>query len=142
VYLEFDDCQVVVQTPIAWGEMDAYQHVNNAVYFRYFETARMAYFDQTGVSSLKESSGIGPILASTQCRYKAPLAYPDTVSIAAGVSLISEDRFTMKYFVKSHNSGRVVAVGEGEIVFYDYQKQCKHVIPDVIRERIIELDNL
>ena len=38
------DYPVVIETPVAWGEMDAYGHVNNIVYFRYFESARIAYF--------------------------------------------------------------------------------------------------
>jgi len=40
------DYPVVVDIPVAWGEMDAYGHLNNIVYFRYFETARMAYFER------------------------------------------------------------------------------------------------
>ena len=140
--LDFDSCQVVAETPIAWGEMDAYQHVNNVMYFRYFETARIAYFERVGVNEYKEQQGIGPILASTQCRFKAPLTYPDTISIATGVSEISEDRFLMKYFVKSHASGRVAAEGEGLIVYYDYNHNRKHPIPDSIREQIVALDKL
>ncbi len=37
---------VVIETPVAWGEMDSLQHVNNIIYFRYFESARMAYFNR------------------------------------------------------------------------------------------------
>ena len=61
--------------------MDAFSHVNNAKYFTYFETARMAYFEQTGVMSL-EMTREGPILASTQCRFKLPVTYPDTLKVA------------------------------------------------------------
>ena len=43
------DYPVVVETPVAWGEMDAFGHVNNIVYFRYFETARIAYFEKLDV---------------------------------------------------------------------------------------------
>lgn len=76
----------VVDIPVAWGEMDAYGHVNNAVYFRWFESARMAYFDPLGVHEIKQLSGIGPILASTSCRFRIPLTYPDQVSIGATVA--------------------------------------------------------
>jgi len=139
---QFEQCSVIVDFPVAWGEMDAFQHVNNVVYFRYFESVRMAYFDKIGVNEAKKLTAIGPILASTQCRFKAPLSYPDTVSIATRVVDISEDRFTMKYYVKSHASGRVVAEGDGLVVFYDYNNNCKHGIPEQISQKIKEFDAL
>lgn len=138
----FKQCQVSIDTPVAWGEMDAFQHVNNTVYFKYFESARIAYFDRVGVNEEMNRSNIGPILASTQCRFKAPLTYPDNVSIATRVSDVSEDRFTMKYFVMSQKSGRIAAEGEGLIVFYDYNNNRKHAIPAEIKKRIVELDNI
>lgn len=138
----FKQCQVSIDTPVAWGEMDAFQHVNNTVYFKYFESARIAYFDRVGVNEEMTRSNIGPILASTQCRFKAPLTYPDNVSIATRVSDVSEDRFTMKYFVMSQKSGRIAAEGEGLIVFYDYNNNRKHAIPAEIKKRIVELDNI
>jgi len=139
---EFDQCYVVVDCPVVWGEMDAFQHVNNVIYFRYFESARIAYFDKVGINESMRIDGIGPILASTQCRFKAPLSYPDKVSIATRVSEMSEDRFTMKYYVKSHKSGRVAAEGQGLIIFYDYNNQCKHAIPDAISAQIKLIDHL
>lgn len=138
----FEDCQVLIELPVAWGEMDAFQHVNNVVYFKYFESARIAYFDKVGVNESQKASGIGPILASTQCRFKAPLTYPDTVTVGATVETLDEDRFNMRYFVKSAKSGRVVAEGEGLVVFYDYNQLCKHVIPEATYQAIASLDKL
>ena len=77
---------VVIVTPVAWGEMDSLQHVNNIIYFRYFESARMAYFNQLDIWSYMNETGIGPILASTECRFRIPLTYPDTVSIGTRVT--------------------------------------------------------
>ena len=139
---EFDQCRVTVELPVVWGEMDAFQHVNNVVYFRYFESSRIAYFDKVNINESMAKDGIGPILASTQCRFKAPLTYPDKVTVATRVSEISEDRFTMKYYVKSQVSGRVAAEGEGLVIFYDYKNNCKHTIPEHILAKIKTLDNL
>lgn len=133
-------CQVQIELPVVWGEMDAFEHVNNVVYFRYFESARIAYFDRVGVNDFKQQHQIGPILASTQCRFKAPLTYPDTITVGTRVEGLGSDRFLMQYFVLSHKSGRVAAEGEGMIVYYDYARQCKHVIPDPIRQAIMALD--
>jgi acyl-CoA thioester hydrolase len=127
---------VIIETPVAWGEMDAFGHVNNIVYFRYFESARMAYLERLrGMEYMKET-GIGPILASTQCRFRVPLTYPDTVSVGARVHSIEPDRFTMDYCVVSHQLQKVAAEGSGVIVMFDYQKNAKAALPDVLRQRI------
>ena len=68
-----------LQIPVQWGDMDAFQHVNNTVYFRYFENARLEYFRRPGWFEFERATGIGPILASTQARFRRPLTYPDTI---------------------------------------------------------------
>ena len=57
------DFPVVIELPVIWGEMDAYGHFNNTIYFRYFECARIAYLDRMEFMEFKKNSGIGPILA-------------------------------------------------------------------------------
>ena len=131
---------VIIEVPVAWGEMDAFAHVNNTVYFRYFESARIACFDRLGFLSLREQTGIGPILASTSCRFKFPLTYPDTVSVGTKIASLEESRFVMEYRVVSQRHQRVAAEGEGVIVSYDYGEKRKAPIPDVLRERILALD--
>src|SRR2546428_12744196 len=84
---------VVVELPVIWGEMDSYRHVNNVVYFRYFENARLEYFRRLGWFELEKETGIGPILAATQARFRRPLTYPDTISIGARILSMKEDRF-------------------------------------------------
>ena len=72
-----NDYPIVLQQDVIWGDMDAFGHVNNTVYFRYFEDARIAYFDEIGINDFKEKSQLGPILATTHCNFKCPLEYPD-----------------------------------------------------------------
>src|SRR2546428_4136541 len=93
---------VVVELPVVWGEMDSYRHVNNVVYFRYFENARLEYFRRMDWFEYERQTGIGPILRSTQARFRKALSYPDTISIGARISAIEEDRMTMDYQIVSH----------------------------------------
>jgi len=136
------DYPVVVNVPVAWGEMDAFGHVNNIVYFRYFETARIAYFEKLDVPEFLERDPIGPILAETTCRFRAALSYPDTVSIGARVMSIGEDRFVMHYAVFSHKLGRMAAEGEGTMVCYDYGQNRKAPVPEKLRRRIEETERI
>jgi acyl-CoA thioester hydrolase len=131
---------VVVEIPVAWGEMDSYRHVNNVVYFRYFENARLEYFRRLGWFDFEKETGIGPILHSTQARFRKPLSYPDAVSSAVRITSMSEDRFTMEYAVVSHSLEAVAAEGQGIIVTYHYGEGKKAPIPEEIRRRIENLE--
>lgn len=134
------DYPVTFQTPVAWGEMDSFNHVNNVVYFRYFESARIAYFGRVGIDKHMLETRVGPILASTNCRFRRPLSYPDTITIGARVTEVGDDRFTMHYRVVSHTLEAVAAEGEGLIVIYDYENACKAPLPETIRANIEALD--
>lgn len=126
---------VVIEFPIDWGDMDSFQHVNNIIYFRYFENARLAYFEKKEIILLLKEKNIGPILAETQCRFRAPLTYPDTISVATKTTEIKSDRFTMKYLIYSEKLKRIAATGSSVVVYYDYKEKCKADIP----KRIVEL---
>lgn len=132
---------VIIEIPIAWGEMDSLRHVNNIVYFRYFESARMAYFDKLDIWNYMDETGIGPILAATQCKFRVPLSYPDTVSVGTKVSQVEADRFLMEYLIVSHRHAQAAASGAGTIVSYDYRARKKVALPAEIRERIQALED-
>lgn len=131
---------VVIEIPVVWGEMDAFQHVNNIVYFRYFESARIAYFEKLDVLELMNRTGIGPILAATSCKFRIPLTYPDKVLIGAKVTHIDEDRFTMNYLVVSTRLQKTAAEGDGLIVAFNYRENKKAIIADELRRRIMDLE--
>jgi len=133
---------VVINIPIAWGEMDAFQHVNNVSYFRYFESARIMYSEKLGLLTLRERTGIGPILGSASCRYKFPLTYPDTISVGTKITDMTEDRFTMKYMIVSHKHQKIAAEGDGVIVMYNYNEGKKTAIPEEIRKKILAFEKM
>lgn len=124
---------VALRWPIAWGDMDAYGHVNNAAYFRWFESVRICYFSAIGWIPTLAEAQVGPILAHTSCTYRTPLAYPDTVLLGATVGEVLGDRFTMRYQVVSERLGTVAAHGEGRVVAFDYGAGHKAPLPvDVV----------
>lgn len=134
------DFPVVIQLPVQWGEMDAYGHVNNAVLFRYFESARMAYLERCGFVSSYDRDRIGAILHSTSCRFRRPLFCPDTVLVGTRVGAVGEDRFTMEYRVVSRAQGATVAEGDAVVVSYDYRANRKVPLPEAVRAGIAALE--
>jgi len=117
--------QVRVPVIVLWSDMDAFNHVNNAVYFRYFEAARLAYFKTVGMPVDIQEGGIGPILAETSCRFRRALTHPDNVICGASVSEIHEYGFLMQYGIFSEAQNTVAALGNGRVVMLDYNSGAK-----------------
>jgi acyl-CoA thioester hydrolase len=133
------DYPVIVEFPVAWGEMDSMGHVNNIVYFRYFESARIAYFEKTNLIVYMTETEIGPILGEICCKFKIPLSYPDKVLIGAKVVSIEEDRFTMNHLVFSTKHQKLAAEGDGVIVAFNYREGKKVAIPEVVKRSILDI---
>ena len=130
------DFPVIIEIPVQWGEMDAYGHVNNTVFFRYFESARMEYLERCGLVESFHQDRIGAILHSTQARFRQPLFYPDTVQVGARAIDIKADRFTMSYTVVSLRHNVVVCEGSGIIVSFDYREGRKVALPGQVLAQI------
>jgi acyl-CoA thioester hydrolase len=135
------DYPLVIEIPVAWGEMDAFQHVNNIVYLRYAESARIAYLERAGLSDALQTTGIGPILGSIECRYKFPLTYPDTVRVGTRVSEIGTDRFHVQFRIVSTRHQRVAAEGGSVIVAFDYRNGSKALLPESVRVAIEAMES-
>ena len=131
---------VVLTQAVVWGEMDSYRHVNNVVYFRYFENARLEYFRRLDWFAYQDATGIGPILAATQARYRRALTYPDTIHIGVRLREMKEDRFVLDYRIVSEKLNDVATKGDGEIVAFHYLQGKKVALPDEIKARITALE--
>jgi acyl-CoA thioester hydrolase len=136
-----DDFNISIDIPIAWGDMDAFNHVNNTRFFRYFETARIKYFEKAGFIETMEKNSIGPILANISAKFIKPLFYPDTVTVGTRVTSIEPTQFIMEYIIESKSKG-IAAIGESKIVVYDYKSAERTTLPDTVRNKIKEIDSI
>jgi acyl-CoA thioester hydrolase len=131
---------VIIELPVLWGHMDAFRHVNNTVYFRYFESARIVYGDKVEMYRFLKEEGVGPILASTACNFLKPLVYPDTVEVGCRTSALSDSEMEQEYGIFSHRLQRLAAAGSARIVAYDYQKLRRTNFPHLLIENILKLE--
>ncbi len=131
---------VVIVQDVVWGEMDAYQHVNNVVYFRYFENARLEYLRRVGWHEAKETTGLGPILRDTQARYRLALTYPDTIAIGARAARLEDDRVILEHKIASRQLGAIATEGHGTVVSYDYRNGKKAPLTVDIKDAIRRLE--
>src|SRR5258708_24446802 len=112
---------VVIDQVVDWGDMDSFQHVNNVVYFRYFENARAEYFERMDWMPYLKETGIGPIVATAQARFRRALTYPDTLKVGIRVSEMGVDRYTMDYRIVSTKLNEVATTGDTVVVAFDYR---------------------
>ena len=119
---------VITEIPVAWGEMDALNHVNNAVYFRYFETARLDFFKHVELMEEMAVTKVGPVLGDTYCKYFRPVTYPDTLLVGAKVTEVQDDRFTMEYAIVSKAQQKVTTIGTATIVMFDFASNQKALL--------------
>ena len=125
-----------IALPIQWGDQDAFGHVNNTVYFRWFESARVAYLDQPELLRILESHQLGPILASIKCDFRRQLKYPDTVQITASVTHIGRTSVKMSHLLYSQAQQAIAAEGDSTIVVFDYATQRPTPVPADVREAL------
>ncbi len=128
-----------VEIPVAWGEMDSFGHVNNTYFFRYFETARIKYFESIDVTRAMKETGVGPILAETRCRFLKPVYYPDRLTVGVRIKSMGRTSAVMEYLIVAEKAG-VAATGNSVIVMLNYKTSEKCEIPGEVREKINRIE--
>jgi acyl-CoA thioester hydrolase len=131
---------VVISIPVQWGDHDAFCHVNNTVYLRWCESARVEYLMRVGLWQVREGEGVGPILASISCDYKRPVTYPDTVRVGARVTKIGNSSFRMEHKVVSEAMGIVAAEVHSTVVVFDYCEKKTVRVSHETRSAIAKLE--
>ncbi|MTD10317.1 acyl-CoA thioesterase [Acinetobacter sp. YIM 103518] len=131
------DYPVIYEQQVAWGDMDAFGHVNNVIYYRYIESARLCYLDKLNIFE----QDIYTVVASNQCKYIQPVLYPDRLKLGARVDEIRNSAFRMHYSIWSEKLSNIVATGEAVIVCVNKNDMKKVQIPTYIKDKIKQLEN-
>lgn len=130
---------VTIKLPVNWGDMDAFAHVNNVQFIKWFESIRIEYFMKISDESLISCKKVGPILAHISANYLAPVVFPDTVLAATNISKIGNSSFTMEYLIHSQTQNKPVATGTGVIVMLDYETGEKVSVSQEMRDKISKI---
>ncbi|MEO8250298.1 MAG: acyl-CoA thioesterase [Burkholderiales bacterium] len=119
--------------PIRWGDMDAMGHVNNAVYFKYLESARIDWLRSVGREP--DASGEGIVIANAFCNFYRQLEYPNEVLLKTFISdpgrTTIESWGTMEY---AREPGIIRAAGGATMIWVDFPKQKAANLPDWLRK--------
>jgi acyl-CoA thioester hydrolase len=131
---------IVVELPIQWGDLDAFGHVNNLVYLRWFEAARAVYAMQVGVDVTPRQNGIGAILSAITCKYLRQLSFPGTIFAGVRVTRLSIGSVTLEMMIVDGGTGVAVAAGGCDVVLYDFNAGKPVPVPDPIHAAVEALE--
>ena len=120
---------------VAWADMDALQHVNNVVYLRYFEIARIDFLNKINLFDTISPNGVGPVISENNIRYKRPVTFPDTLTVGVTISDIKTDRFVMNYTVFSHAQNAITTTGTSKVVMFDFETGQKAQLQSLFYRR-------
>lgn len=128
---------------VAFRDIDAMGHVNNAVFFAYFETIRIKYIgeilEESGLLA-SELLDLPLILVEANCIYKSPALLTEILHVGTGISRFGNKSFDMLYRVQGED-GRLVAYGKTVQVMYDYVSRSAFPIPEDVRDYVRRRQN-
>ena len=130
---------LAVPIKVRFRDIDAFGHVNNAVYFTYMEVARVEYITHVG---LRTSEMPRPffIIAAASCQYKAPIDLNTALAVQVRVSRLGNSSFDMEYHFGDESSGQLLATGHTTQVVFDYVEKRSVPLPDDWRKIITDFE--
>ena len=126
----------VERIPIRWGDMDAMGHVNNIVYFRYMEQARISWFEQLLPRRDAAWKTTGIVIANASCNFRRAITYPGTVEVKVFVARPGGSSVATYYEMRVDEDPEPYADGAAVVVFIDMQTQKAVRVPDDIRAKL------
>ena len=120
--------------PVRWGDMDALGHVNNALYFRYFEQTRLAWYESLGFPTLGEDTE-SMVIVDNHAEYLLPVVYPATLAVRMGGHSPGRSSFVSTYTI--HVGETLFTRGRSKIVWVDTAAGRSMPLPERVR-RLVE----
>jgi acyl-CoA thioester hydrolase len=132
------------QVEIRFRDLDAMGHVNNAVYFTYFEVARSGYMRALAFcpSEERDLAKLFPfILLEASCRFLAPAVLGQSLACYLRAAHLGSKSFRFEYLLADAKTDAPVAVGQSVQVYFDYKEKKTLPIPEALRRRIEEFES-
>lgn len=119
---------------IRWGDMDAYEHVNNTVYFRYMEQARVEWLETAGYHCNARQEA--PVIVHADCSYLLPLSYPGTVEVCLFAGHAGRSSLLTFYELRLQGDDRLYAKGSAKIVWINPVSGKSVNLPESLRQLV------
>ncbi|TQK03259.1 thioesterase family protein [Herbaspirillum sp. SJZ107] len=125
----------VMRQDIRWGDMDAFGHVNNTVYFRYMETARIAFLEET--AGRTDTASEGPVIVTAYCTFAKQLKYPGQIEVRTFVGTPGRSSIEVTHEIRlvdeNGNADVVHAEGGAKVVWVNYAAEKSVPLPEALK---------
>lgn len=121
-----------------WGDHDSYGHVQNVVYYSFFDSAVSQFLVERGTLDIADSTVIGLIVASN-CTYYASITFPERVSVGLRIARMGSSSVRYELGVFRNDEDEACAMGELVYVYVDRSSRLSTPIPSTIRAELSEL---
>ncbi|MEW5781560.1 MAG: acyl-CoA thioesterase [Pseudomonadota bacterium] len=122
----------ITQIPVRWGDMDALGHVNNTVYFRFAEQARIDWLVSLGMKDIVEVEE-GPVIINASCTFLKPITFPATVEVRTLIGKPGKSSLPTFYEMRCLGEDTLYAEGAAKIVWWNPKTGKSLPLPDFIR---------
>ncbi len=129
-----DGYALAVPIEVRFKDIDAMGHVNNAVYFTYFENARIAYWKALGMS--RPRGEVAYVLARAECDFRSPATMEDEIVCHTRLPSFGRTSFVFEYLLRDERSGRMIAEGRTVQAMYDYEARAVRPVEESLKEAI------
>lgn len=121
--------------PVRWGDMDAYGHVNNTIYFRYCEQARVEWLEAGGfMVSIDQDDG--PVIINAACTFMIPVTYPATVIVRLYAGAPGRSSVMNWYEIGVEGDDRIYAEGSAKVVWMNHLTGKSVPLPETLRNQV------
>jgi acyl-CoA thioester hydrolase len=127
--------RVKLQLRLDWSEMDLFGHINNVMFMKYIQAARVNYWEKIKLNALYEKQRIGPMLVSVNCQFRKPLHYPGQVTIFTKIDFIKNSSFALQHLLLDKEN-ELVAEAHDVMVMYDFNTGQKVAFPEELKKNI------
>jgi len=126
-----------IKQQVYWGEMDSFGHINNVIYFRYFETGRIHFFNQSDLWKDLDTDTVRIVVVKLECNFIQEIVYPNEIEIAVAIKAVGNTSLTVHQIVRdARNPAIVYAHGEGVIVGTDPQTGKSKMWSPELKEKL------
>lgn len=127
-----------LKIPTRWMDNDVYGHVNNAVYYFYFDTLVNTWLIENGLLEIGKSETIG-LVVETGCTYFAPMSYPETIT--AGLRVAKIGTSSVRYEIALFSEGKTEAAAQGHFVhvYVDEKNRKPQIISAMMKTKLSQI---
>ncbi len=127
---------------VRYADLDPQSHVNNAAYMTYLESARLGYYQASGIWHPDSGALTGMVVARAEIEYLAPIFMGQSIRVGVRLEALGNSSMTFAFQIESVPVGKPLARGRSVMVAFDNEKGEKRPVPPEWREKLTRFEGM